>query len=217
MITTIQWHRRHKITTKNADISPLVPTNKKELDPHFLFNSLNAIAGTIILKENQKAYTALIQYSRLLRSMLETANTNRTLAKELEFTKYYLDLEQLSTMDQLRYDIMIGPGVDHEVKVPRMIFTSYLNEIINTRVNQCASTCNITIEISRVNGHLQIIFTDDITIPPQRSTQSQLKQIHNYFHLYKNSNHHTLTTEEQLIYDLNQQPCGHQMAISLAI
>ena len=74
-----------------------------QLEPHFLFNALNAIAGLVRAREHEQALSALAGVSDLLRHAVRaTQRTWATLGDEIEFLRAYLDVQQLRFGERLR-------------------------------------------------------------------------------------------------------------------
>ncbi len=104
---------------------------RAQLNPHFMFNSLNAIQELILKEENDKSHTYLARFAKLLRMLLENANSPFIpLARELEFLQLYLSLEKLRIPD-LKYTFEVDPGINTEqVKIPNMILQPYIENAI---------------------------------------------------------------------------------------
>jgi len=104
---------------------------RAQLNPHFMFNSLNAIQELILMEENDKSHTYLARFAKLLRMLLENANSPFIpLARELEFLELYLSLENLRIPD-LKYSIHKDPDIDAEqIKIPNMILQPYIENAI---------------------------------------------------------------------------------------
>jgi two-component system LytT family sensor kinase len=92
-----------------------------QLNPHFLFNSLNAVS-TLVLDGNAPAATRMLaQIGDLLRSSLDIEVTAEVaLAQELVFTAGYLAIEQTRLGDRLKYDMII-PMETRDAMVPSML------------------------------------------------------------------------------------------------
>lgn len=92
-----------------------------QLNPHFLFNSLNAVA-TLILDGNESAATEMLsQIGDLLRSSLDSeVKTEVALSQEIEFTERYLAIEQTRLGERLKFDLRI-PVETGDALVPSML------------------------------------------------------------------------------------------------
>jgi LytS/YehU family sensor histidine kinase len=93
---------------------------KTQLNPHFLFNSLNGIAE-LILEMPQVAEQMLLRLSDLLRSTLSATNTHELrLDQEIAFIRNYLEIERMRFQDRLSIDWEIDPAL-MSVMVPSLI------------------------------------------------------------------------------------------------
>jgi two-component system sensor histidine kinase AlgZ len=89
-------------------------------NPHFLFNSLNTVAG--LIEEDPKAAERVLEkLSSLFRYALDGSNTDWVrLERELEVVSSYLEVERLRLGDRLRAELDLGPGVE-ELLVPPLV------------------------------------------------------------------------------------------------
>lgn len=88
---------------------------KQNLNPHFVFNSMNLISSLILEEKYDKAVEVVSEFSNLQRTYLETNNKNSiTLKEELKFLDSYLKLQQTRFHydNDFSYDINVSPGVD---------------------------------------------------------------------------------------------------------
>ena len=93
---------------------------KAQLQPHFLFNTLNAIVVLVRQQKGQQAEETLARFSDLLRAVLADMDAQEvTLARELEYLKLYLSIEELRFSDRLHVDIDVDPEL-LDAAVPHM-------------------------------------------------------------------------------------------------
>ncbi len=92
---------------------------KSQLRPHFLFNSLNAVAE-LVHEDPDAAEEMILSLSDLLRRSLDVASQEVPLSEELDFVRAYLEIEQLRFQDRLRVDWRIEPRAQ-EMLVPNLI------------------------------------------------------------------------------------------------
>lgn len=94
---------------------------RARLNPHFIFNALNAIREVIHTRDRAEAETYLIRFSRMMRSLLEfTAAEFITVEEELEFMLNYLQLQQLRFSNNFSFTIDTT-GANEHFLVPAMI------------------------------------------------------------------------------------------------
>lgn len=107
------------------------------LRPHFLFNALNSVAALVRLAENQRALSALVSLSDLLRIVLQTRGEARvTLNEELQFTQRYIAIEQLRFEDRLEPRIEVDAATG-QCLVPALILQPLVENAIRHGVEIC--------------------------------------------------------------------------------
>lgn len=109
-----------------------------QMNPHFIFNSLNAIQNFVLSNDTDKAVNYLAKFSHLMRMILANSTaSNIPLKDELKALTYYMDLEKLRFDDKFVYEVHVDPGIDEEfVEIPPMLFQPYVeNAIIHGLVN----------------------------------------------------------------------------------
>ena len=83
-----------------------------QLNPHFLFNTLNSISTLVLLKETDAANAMLSRLSSFLRSTLTETNAGMvTIAQEVETLKLYLDIEKMRFEERLRVSYTVDDVV----------------------------------------------------------------------------------------------------------
>jgi len=103
-----------------------------QMNPHFLFNSLNSIESYIIKSDPKKASEYLNNFARLMRLILNNSKSRLvTLSEELEGLQLYLQMESLRFNEKFKYEIQLDIQDDPEsVKLPPMIIQPYLENAI---------------------------------------------------------------------------------------
>ncbi len=103
-----------------------------QMNPHFIFNSLNAIQSFVIANDTDKAIAYLAKFSHLMRMIL--ANSSEAyipLKDELKAVQYYIDLEKLRFDDKFEYEISVEDDIDEEfIEIPPMILQPYVENAI---------------------------------------------------------------------------------------
>ena len=87
-----------------------------QLEPHFLFNTLNAITTLVELGRQSQAAEMLGHLNAILKRTLERTTPEKVpLSQELEIVESYLAIEQIRFADRLRVDIKVDPGALHSL------------------------------------------------------------------------------------------------------
>lgn len=120
----------YSIKTKNKKIA--LQSLRREMNPHFIFNSLNSVNQFISENNELEANKYLTSYSNLMRNMMENSNKDFvTLSNEIEQLKKYLDLEHLRFSDKFDYEIKVDENLDADaIFVPNMLLQPHLENAI---------------------------------------------------------------------------------------
>ncbi|MFN8713408.1 MAG: histidine kinase [Bacteroidota bacterium] len=105
---------------------------RREMNPHFIFNSLNSVNQFIAVNNEREANKYLTSYSNLMRNIMENSNKDYiALSTELDLLRKYLELEKLRFSDKFDYRIEIDPEINaDEVQVPNMLIQPNLENAI---------------------------------------------------------------------------------------
>lgn len=134
---------------------------RAQLHPHFLFNTLNTIAGLVRNNENKAAVSMLAGLSDLLRHALETSGHQEVaLRDELEFIDRYLAIQQMRFSDRLSVKTEIAPDT-LEAGVPNLILQPLVENAIRHGIAERASPGLLWLKTGRNNGQLQIRIYND--------------------------------------------------------
>ncbi len=124
---------------------------KSQINPHFMFNSLNVLSGLINV-DIAKAQLFIDEFSQIYRYVLETIEQPVvTLNKELEFMRSYLFLQQIRYGENLKYTVNISAGLLPLVVPPLSLQVLLENTIKHNIVNESKP---LTIEIYSEDGYL---------------------------------------------------------------
>ena len=107
-----------------------------QLNPHFLFNALNAVSTLVLERDSERATRMLSRIGTLLRRTLEEESTAEIpLAQELEFINQYLEVEQIRLGERLHGNRpLCGPVLDEPKAMSRMIPLTSLGIVVITLV-----------------------------------------------------------------------------------
>jgi sensor histidine kinase YesM len=136
---------------------------KAQMNPHFIFNSLNSINWYILKSESEKASLYLTKFSKLIRLILDNSTHKIiSLDKELAALKLYLDMEVLRFNEKFKYSISVSEGLNPlSIGVPPMILQPFVENAIWQGLQHRESEGNIAIEVNRMNGGIKYVITDN--------------------------------------------------------
>jgi signal transduction histidine kinase len=133
---------------------------KMQLQPHFLFNTLNAIAA-LIRKNPKTAETMIGSLSELLRATLDLADRQEVpLSEELEFVNCYLSIEQLRFGDRLTVRATIDPNAA-DALVPPMILQPIVENAIRHGIEPNIGTSTLAIAARIQNDNILLTVQDN--------------------------------------------------------
>ena len=135
---------------------------RAQLNPHFMFNALNAIHKQILQEDTENAGIYLTTFARMLRQLLENAEHSFVpLSKELDFLKHYLSMEQLR-MPELEFDFVVDPAINMETTIiPNMILQPYLENAIWHGLSPKAGEKRICIKVRKHNDNICVEVIDN--------------------------------------------------------
>jgi hypothetical protein len=124
---------------------------RAQLNPHFLFNSLNSLRG-LVTEDPGRAQEAITGLAALMRFALSSSRARTvTLERELELTRHYLDLEALRFESRLQYRIDVDPNA-LEHPVPPMLLQTLVENAIRHGIARLPEGGEVRIE-ARVSSH----------------------------------------------------------------
>lgn len=119
---------------------------KSQINPHFLFNTLNSIYS-LALKKSDETAEVVLKLSDLLRYILYECNTERILlSKEIETLNNYVELERIRTRstDRIRFSVNGNPG---QLKVAPLIWISFVENAFKHGMGSRAADGFVNIEM----------------------------------------------------------------------
>jgi signal transduction histidine kinase len=131
-----------------------------QLNPHFLFNTLNSISTLVLLKQTDRANAMLSRLSAFLRyTLINEPTAQVTLEQEIETLKLYLEIEKMRFEDRLRTSFVIEPAVA-KARLPSLLLQPVVENAIKYAVTPQEEGAEITIAAQPVGENVRIIVSD---------------------------------------------------------
>ncbi len=142
---------------------------KMQLQPHFLFNSLNAIY-MLVERDPKLARSTLRKLSELLRCTLDRVGLQEVrLGEELDFLSHYLEIEQVRFGERLKVTIAVPAGFE-DARVPNMILQPIVENAFKHGINKIRGEATLEVSASRQNGILELrVYNNGCGISPRAS------------------------------------------------
>lgn len=210
---------RHKNLIKRKQEMLVLQTRlfRSQTSPHFVFNSLMSIQAFLIKNQTQKASEYLVDFAKLIRSILEFTNESMvTLKKEIEVLKQYVKLEKLRFSDKFDYEFIIHVKNPDEIYFPPMLAQPFIeNAIIHglapapkkglLRIifEEKNNVLTLTIEDNGIGREKSALLKKDIDHKPlaTKITKERLK-------LIARRHKRKITMQIEDLYDENNNPAG---------
>ena len=146
---------------------------RRQIEPHFLFNTLNSIAGLVREKRNDAAVTMIVELSDFMRRVLADSNRQQVpLGEELEFTRKYLDIQKIRFVERLQCTVNV-PNELLLAQVPTLILQPMVENAIKHGIAKRAQGGAVRILASRSNGMLTLsVYNDGPNLPENEKTNS---------------------------------------------
>lgn len=146
---------------KNKDIETRLSLLSGQLNPHFLFNSLHAIQGTIMNNDIHTANAYISAVATFIRRVLDDGKKEFiSLLEELNLATDYLKLEQ--KRKDFSYQINICPALDvHEIDFPPLLLQPVLENSIRHGLTPAIDNPHVAINIDREGKHLIVTIMDN--------------------------------------------------------
>ncbi|NRG46294.1 histidine kinase [Bacillus sp. CRN 9] len=135
----------------------------QEIQPHFLFNTLNSILSLARLDRKKELIYSIETFSKLMKFKYQTNTNNITINDELTYIKYYLEIQKTRFRDRLSYEIKADEDVHQALIIPFLIqtlvenafkhsFEKHVGEaLLKIAVRKCSQSIQVTVWNSAKN------------------------------------------------------------------
>lgn len=131
-----------------------------QLNPHFLFNTLNSISTLVLLKQTDRANAMLSRLSSFLRYTLVNEPTALVpLSQEVETLKLYLEIEKMRFEDRLRTSFEVDPTV-MDAHLPSLLLQPLVENAIKYAVTPKEEGADITLVAQPAGENVRIVVSD---------------------------------------------------------
>ena len=169
-----QQEERLKGLVRDAELNML----KSQINPHFLFNSLNSISS-LTMSNPDEAREMIIRLSDFLRySLKHRENEYVPLKEELGRMKDYLAIEKIRFGEKLHYEFEIK-GACEDFPVPTMIFQPLFENAIRHSVYESVDPITIRFSCESDEGHMKTVISNDYdpSVPSRKGTGVGLQNV----------------------------------------
>lgn len=159
---------RYAQAAQDAELRSL----RYQVNPHFLFNTLNSLSSLVIKGEKDKAEEMIQNLSTFYRTSLSSDPLEEvTLTEEVEFQKQYLAIEKIRFPERLRTEFLL-PAELENARVPALILQPLVENAIKYGVSRSTRPVTIRISAECEKGHLVLRVCDDGEALPKIDQQA---------------------------------------------
>lgn len=160
-IRSNQKRKRELLEKRNLEIEQKLL--RAQMNPHFIFNSLNSVQGFISANDSFKAMSFLSKFGHLLRNILENSRKNLiNLESELATLKLYIEMEKLRYKDAFDYEILVDKALDLEsIMIPPLIIQPFVENAIKHGLDPKKEKGKLLISINKEGSQIQITINDN--------------------------------------------------------
>lgn len=214
-----------EITKHHTQINLELHAFQAQMDPHFIFNSLNAIHHYILTTSTDMASLYLTRFSRLMRLMIGNFNKEWiSLQDELDALELYIQLEQLRFDEQFNYQLNVLPEVNKQFTlIPPLIIQPYVQYAIWHRIllrpEKTGGELLITIRKEKDRLFIQledngILITEVLDSTGERQA-SGIDIASERLYMMSEKYHMQASIKALQVYDEEQLPTGNRLIISM--
>jgi hypothetical protein len=156
------FEARDRLVRQNEQLAQAqLSALRHQIEPHFLFNALNSIAGFIRERKSNEAIATLVSLSDFLRHTLSESNRQEVpLSEELEFVKQYLATQEVRFAERLQLSVDV-PMELQEAAVPNLILQPLIENAIKHGIAKRKEGGSVRIAASSRDDQLHISVSND--------------------------------------------------------
>ncbi|MEJ7588317.1 MAG: histidine kinase [Ferruginibacter sp.] len=156
--------KRMESTFKQQIAEMQMQALQSQMNPHFIFNSLNSIENFMMQNEKRLASDYLNKFARLIRTILDSSrNELLPLSKDMEALQLYIDLQQLRFNKKFYYETKMDPVLQNgDYKVPSLIIQPYVeNAIEHGLAHSERNDLKLSVAVSLAGDFIQYLIEDN--------------------------------------------------------
>ncbi len=231
MTIIIYFYTKNENLKREKQIVTLEQTAlRSQMNPHFIFNSLNSIKLYIIDNEKENAVYYLNKFSKLIRKILAATQTKETtLADEIDTMKLYINIENIRFSNTIQSEFDIDKGLNvNTIKIPSLILQPFIENAIWHGLSSKKEDRQIKLCFKKEGSSHLIINVRDNGVGRKRSLAIKEKKIHkkdsigikltedrlaNFAKAYKND----FSIDFEDLYDENNKPNGTKVRLRIPL
>ncbi len=188
------WYKNQKTKQSLQKATLRHKLLQTQLNPHFIFHSLNSIQSYIYQNKKNESISYLSNYSKLMRSIFDSTSADFiSIADDAETINTYLQLQQMNFSENVEFSVELEEGIEH-YQIPPMLVQPYVENAIQHGIKTIKNGI-VIVNYTSKNDDIEICVYDNGTGLPSKSdtglhqydTSSEVisKRIENLLRVYK--------------------------------
>lgn len=203
---------------------------RAQMNPHFIFNSLNSIENFMMQNEKRKASDYLHKFALLIRTILDSSRNEITsVSLDMEALKLYIDLEQMRFNNKFYYKENIDPQlISGDYNVPSLLIQPYVeNAIVHGIAHSDKKDLTLTVSATLENDYIKYVIEDNGIGRVQAEDYNKINKLHHksvglkitedriyLFNRNENANGRVKITD---LYTADNTPCGTRVEVKIKV
>jgi hypothetical protein len=149
--------QRRLADAESAAQAAQVRALRYQVNPHFLFNTLNSLSSLVMTGRSDRAETMLLALSTFFRTSLSLdPSADVTLAEEIDLQRLYLDIEKARFPDRLHVEIDVPPELE-QARMPALLLQPIVENAIKYGVSKSRKAVVIRIDARHLDNHRMVV------------------------------------------------------------
>ncbi len=163
LLTTSVFIYKSSVQKRKANLLLALRSLRSQMNPHFIFNSLNSVNSFIAQNDERKANKYLSDFSSLMRSVMENSKHDFVpVSSEIDILKLYLKLEHFRFQDKFDYTIDIDESINQsDVEIPPMLIQPYIENAVWHGLRYKEEMGFLELKISKEGDSVSAVITDN--------------------------------------------------------
>lgn len=215
--------------TADKELAELKITSlRSQMNPHFIFNSLNAIKLYIISNDQSNAVYYLNKFSKLIRRILNASQDKETsLADEIETTNLYISIENIRFNNEIDYQLTVDKSLNlNAIKIPSLVLQPFIENAFWHGLSAVKTNRKIKLNIGNDADKNLIITIEDNGIGRKESAKIKKNKMHKRDSIglklteerlqnFVKDNDYSYTLNIEDLYDKHGLGCGTKVILKL--
>ncbi len=179
-IDTIKKRELERNNYEKRIVETKMEALQSQMNPHFVFNSLNVIQNFVIKNDVENSITYINNFSKLMRTTLENSSEFKiSISDEIKFLKLYVEVQNIRFNHQVKFTTVISPELDKYKKlIPPMLIQPLLENCFEHAFNETVFSPTIVLEIKKESDKIVVSVTDNgIGFKEMSQTKAQSKAL----------------------------------------